>query len=73
MKLAALRKCIERLDDYAGDVNSPDLSAEVDSHRQQFSRFVANISVSIFLFGFVINSFDFRFVHIWDVLLKIPF
>lgn len=37
-KLAVLRKCIERLDDYAADANSSELSAEVDSHRQQFSR-----------------------------------
>lgn len=37
-KLAILRKCIERLDDYAADANSPELSSEVDSHRQQFSR-----------------------------------
>lgn len=37
-KLALLRKSIERLDDYVTDLNNPTLSAEVDSHRQQFSR-----------------------------------
>lgn len=37
-KLAVLRKCIERLDDYAADATSPELSTEVDSHRQQFSK-----------------------------------
>lgn len=37
-KLAVLRKCIERLDDYAADANSSELSADVDLHRQQFSR-----------------------------------
>lgn len=37
-KLALLRKSIERLDDYVADLNNPTLSAEIDSHRQQFSR-----------------------------------
>lgn len=37
-KLAVLRKCIERLDDFADDVNSPELHADIESHRQQFSR-----------------------------------
>lgn len=37
-KLAVLRKCIERLDDYAADLDRPELSTEIDSHRQQFSR-----------------------------------
>lgn len=38
-KLALLRKSIERLDDYVADLNNPTLSAEIDSHRQQFSRY----------------------------------
>lgn len=37
-KISLLRKSIERLDDYVGDLNNPTLSTEVDSHRQQFSR-----------------------------------
>lgn len=37
-KLSALRKYIERLDDFAADSNDADVSTEVDSHRQQFSR-----------------------------------
>lgn len=37
-KLAALRKCIERLDDWARDDGDPELAKEVDSHRQQFSK-----------------------------------
>lgn len=37
-KLALLRRSIERLDDYVADLNNPTLSAEIDSHRQQFSR-----------------------------------
>ncbi|XP_031616432.1 vesicle transport protein SEC20 [Contarinia nasturtii] len=37
-KLALLRKSIHRLDDYVADLNNPTLSAEIDSHRQQFSR-----------------------------------
>lgn len=39
-KIATLRKCIERLDDYAADTNSSVISAEIDSHRQQFSRYI---------------------------------
>lgn len=38
-KLSALRKCIERLDDYAADLSNPDLAEDVDTHRQQFSRY----------------------------------
>ncbi|XP_055849679.1 vesicle transport protein SEC20 [Episyrphus balteatus] len=37
-KLAALRKCIEKLDDWARDVGDPELSKEVDTHRDQFSK-----------------------------------
>lgn len=37
-KLSALRKSIERLDDYAADRGDPELSNEIDTHRQQFSR-----------------------------------
>ena len=37
-KLALLRKSIERLDDYVADLNNATLSAEIDSHRQQFTR-----------------------------------
>lgn len=37
-KLAALRKCIEKLDDWARDVGDPELSKEVDIHRDQFSK-----------------------------------
>lgn len=37
-KLAALRKCIERLDDWANDEGDAVIAKEVDSHRQQFSR-----------------------------------
>lgn len=38
-KIALLRKSVERLDDYVSDLNNPTLTAEVDSHRQQFTRF----------------------------------
>lgn len=37
-KLSALRKCIEKLDDWAKDEGDNELSKEVDSHREQFSR-----------------------------------
>lgn len=37
-KLSQLRKCIERLDDWAKDENDPNLSKDVDSHREQFSK-----------------------------------
>lgn len=39
-KIAALRKCIEKLDDWANDEGDPDLLKEVDSHRQQFSKYI---------------------------------
>lgn len=37
-KLAALRKCIEKLDDWAKDENDPAIAQEVDTHREQLSR-----------------------------------
>lgn len=37
-KLAALRKCIEKLDDWANDEGDATIAKEVDSHREQFSR-----------------------------------
>ncbi|XP_030376208.1 vesicle transport protein SEC20 [Scaptodrosophila lebanonensis] len=37
-KLAALRKNIERLDDWARDMSDPSLAKEVDTHREQFSK-----------------------------------
>jgi protein transport protein SEC20 len=37
-ELAKLRKCIEKLDDWARDEHDPQLSKDVDSHREQFSR-----------------------------------
>lgn len=37
-KLSQLRKCIEKLDDWARDENDPQLSKDVDSYREQFSR-----------------------------------
>lgn len=37
-KIALLRKSIERLDDFATDMNDSSLTDEIDSHRQQFSR-----------------------------------
>lgn len=51
-KLSQLRKCIEKLDDRARDENDPDLSRDVDSHRNQFSRTLqafrkANISTML--------------------------
>jgi protein transport protein SEC20 len=51
-KLAQLRKCIEKLDDWARDENDPQLSRDVDSHREQFSRTLqafrkANISTML--------------------------
>lgn len=51
-KLSQLRKCIEKLDDWARDENDPQLSKDVDSHREQFSRTLqafrkANISTML--------------------------
>uniref|UniRef100_A0A0K8TN84 Putative vesicle transport protein sec20 n=1 Tax=Tabanus bromius TaxID=304241 RepID=A0A0K8TN84_TABBR len=51
-KLSALRKCIERLDDWARDYGDSDIFKEVDLHRQQFSRTLqafrkANISTML--------------------------
>lgn len=51
-KLAQLRKCIEKLDDWARDENDPQLSNDVDSHREQFSKTLqafrkANISTML--------------------------
>lgn len=51
-KLSQLRKCIERLDDWAKDENDPHLSKDVDSHREQFSKTLqafrkANISTML--------------------------
>lgn len=37
-KLSALRKCIERMDEWASDESDAALYKEVDAHRQQFSR-----------------------------------
>ncbi|GAB0090938.1 Sec20 [Sergentomyia squamirostris] len=37
-KISALRKCIERLDDWARDEGDPDVAKDVDSHRQQLTR-----------------------------------
>lgn len=37
-KLSALRKCIERMNEWASDEGDPELYKEVDTHRQQFSR-----------------------------------
>lgn len=37
-KLSALRKCIERMNEWASDEGDPALYKEVDTHRQQFSR-----------------------------------
>ncbi|EDV94668.1 vesicle transport protein SEC20 [Drosophila grimshawi] len=37
-KLSALRKNIERLDDWARDMSDPTLANEVDTHRDQFSK-----------------------------------
>lgn len=37
-KLAQLRKCIEKLDDWAKDENDITLSNEVDAYREQFSK-----------------------------------
>ena len=52
VKLAALRKCIERLDDYARDEGDQEVFKEVDSHREQFSKTLqafrkANISTML--------------------------
>lgn len=51
-KLAALRKCIERLDDLARDEGDPNVYKEVDQHREQFSKTLqafrkANISTML--------------------------
>ncbi len=51
-KLAQLRKCIEKLDDWAKDENSPELTMDVDSYREQFSKTLqafrkANISTML--------------------------
>uniref|UniRef100_A0A1Q3FGI8 Putative vesicle transport protein sec20 n=1 Tax=Culex tarsalis TaxID=7177 RepID=A0A1Q3FGI8_CULTA len=51
-KLAALRKCIERLDDWARDEGDPNVYKEVDQHREQFSKTLqafrkANISTML--------------------------
>ncbi|XP_055542943.1 vesicle transport protein SEC20 [Wyeomyia smithii] len=51
-KLAALRKCIERLDDWARDEGDPQVYKEVDQHREQFSKTLqafrkANISTML--------------------------
>lgn len=51
-KLAALRKCIERLDDWARDEGDPNVFKEVDQHREQFSKTLqafrkANISTML--------------------------
>lgn len=51
-KLSQLRKCIEKLDDWARDENDPHLSSDVDAHRDQFSKTLqafrkANISTML--------------------------
>ncbi|XP_053698078.1 vesicle transport protein SEC20 [Sabethes cyaneus] len=51
-KLAALRKCIERLDDWARDEGDPQVYKDVDQHREQFSKTLqafrkANISTML--------------------------
>ncbi|XP_058813880.1 vesicle transport protein SEC20 [Topomyia yanbarensis] len=51
-KLAALRKCIERLDDWARDEGDQQIFKEVDQHREQFSKTLqafrkANISTML--------------------------
>ena len=51
-KLAQLRKCIEKLDDWAKDENDITLSNEVDAYREQFSKTLqafrkANISTML--------------------------
>jgi protein transport protein SEC20 len=51
-EIAKLRKCIEKLDDWARDEHDPQLSKDVDSHREQFSRTLqafrkANISTML--------------------------
>lgn len=51
-KLSQLRKCIEKLDDWARDENDPQLSKDVDAYREQFSRTLqafrkANISTML--------------------------
>lgn len=51
-KLAQLRKCIEKLDDWAKDENSSQMSKDVDSYREQFAKTLqafrkANISTML--------------------------
>lgn len=51
-KLSLLRKCIEKIDDWAKDENDPRLSRDVDSYREQFSKTLqafrkANISTML--------------------------
>uniref|UniRef100_U5ETS1 Putative vesicle transport protein sec20 n=1 Tax=Corethrella appendiculata TaxID=1370023 RepID=U5ETS1_9DIPT len=51
-KLSALRKCIEKLDDWARDEGDQNIFREVDTHREQFSRTLqsfrkANISTML--------------------------
>ncbi|XP_055610103.1 vesicle transport protein SEC20 [Uranotaenia lowii] len=51
-KLAALRKCIERLDDWARDEGDQNVYKEVDQHREQFTKTLqafrkANISTML--------------------------
>lgn len=50
--MSQLRKCIEKLDDWAKDENDPLLSKDVDAYRDQFSRILqafrkANISTML--------------------------
>lgn len=37
-KLVALRKCIERLEDWARDTNDPEITKEMNMHRDEFSK-----------------------------------
>uniref|UniRef100_A0A336NA81 CSON010931 protein n=1 Tax=Culicoides sonorensis TaxID=179676 RepID=A0A336NA81_CULSO len=37
-KISALRKCIERLDDYSSDLSDPQIYKEVNLHRESFSK-----------------------------------
>lgn len=39
-KISALRKCIERLDDYSSDLSDPQIYKEVNLHRESFSKWV---------------------------------
>lgn len=47
-KISALRKCIEKLDDWANDEGDANIAKEVDSHREQFSRFVVYLNYFFF-------------------------